>query len=382
MIAYFFQQLFSQIYKQYYSWVSGSVLTCLFLLLLLFFSPQTLEGKTTIEIESNPEFEKISLGLGESDRFAGDFQDNVDNNAPHLTNAFFLENSLGYLVGTPHLGGFEGGIVFGAAIANGAYLNDEAAENTFVAPAPVLLIHGGGPLSAKSDLVVKVMIFDLFMTGQEPGIMGITLDDFRYLSLGGKYRRQIAPSHSLLPGLFNFSGLTVGVSGDILTGYMNVNGDYSISMEDTGLDFGTGETYYVDTAVDTEFDATARWLQFGAGVDALSYFEVLKIMSFYTGFGMQLGYSWFGIEADASGRLMAEEGTLDNIIGDGFSYEDDYLCEMDVSSDSVFNPFPLLPIYIVGFEMNLANVKLTAETAANLKNLSDVALLVGVRVEL
>ncbi|MDA3899517.1 MAG: hypothetical protein PF637_03245 [Spirochaetes bacterium] len=347
-------------------------------LVLLFFFP--LAAKTTTSIENNPLFPNISLAEGEEQRFSDDFARNVKKNAPNFAEAFYLQNMLGYVIGKPHIKGWQAGVVIGSAFANGKYWDGDAAADTYPAFAPIVTIHLGKELDSRSDVIGKIIILDLFMTGKEPDLAGVTLEDYRQFTIGGKYRRQIFEGKRLLPFLLNFEGITAGASADILTGYMGARGVYEVEQERTTVTTTSGDAT-TDTYLEGDYTAKSTWIQMSFGFDVISYFRIMRFMNIYTGLGCALGYSWFGMKAVSEGELMARDDSLDTLIGDGFNYQSDHLLTMSYRSDYVFNPFPLMPISIIGCEIDIVDFSLTLETAVNLYNLEDVTMVLGARYQ-
>ncbi len=341
-----------------------------------------LYAKTTVDSTQNPKFTGVKLATGQASRFAKEFQKRVDANGPYFCNSFYLQNVLGYAVGSPHIDKMDFGIVTGFAESNGSYFAGTADKNSYPGVTPIATLRFGMGLSPESDVLVKLTIFDLYMINQEPDVSDIKIDDYRQFAIGGKYRYFMFGPQRLLPFLFNFEGVSVGAGGDLMTGYLGVVGDYENDMDRTSIDPGTGTPKEVDTYIKGDYNAMMRMLQLTASVEAVSYFNVINIFTFYTGCNLSLGWSWFGFEADSNGNLMAKDDTLDADIGNGFDYRSDYLVNLDYDSDTIFNPFPLMPVYVAGIELDALAVKLGLETAVNFVNREDVALQLSIRYEL
>jgi hypothetical protein len=354
----------------------------LFVLLISLICSTDIFNKTTVDTTQNPKFTGVTLSAAEAKRFAKDFQKSMDANGPFFSDSYYLQNVLGYAAGTPHINSFDFGINLGASEANGKYFKGEAIADSYPAVTPIGTLRAGIELSPKSDVLVKLTVFDLFMTGQEPQYKDIVIDDYRQFVIGGKYRYMYLGPTRLLPFLFNFEGLTLGVGGDLLTGYLGVRGEYDNEMGQTNIDPGTGVEIPVDTLISGDYNATMRMLQITSSVEAISYFRVMRFMMFYTGANIALGWSWFGIEADSQGQLKAADDSLDAQIGNGFDYQSDYLLLLDYDSQTIYSPFPLMPVYIAGIEFDIPYVKIGLETAVNLQNRNDVALALNIRYEM
>ena len=346
----------------------------------LVLAPYLVNAKTTTETEANPLFPNIELGGGEEKRFKDDFADTVRANAPNFAEAFYLQNMLGYVVGKPHIKGWQAGFVLGSAFANGEYWDRTAKPDTYPAFAPIVNFHLGKELDSRSDIIGKIMILDLFMTGREPELSDVTVEDYRQFSLGGKYRRRIVDKKTLLPFLFNFEGITAGASADILTGYMGTRGVYEVEQDSKTVTTPGGDGT-VDTYLEGDYKAKATWIQMSLGFDVISYFRVMRFMNLYSGLGCALGYSWFGMKASSEGNLMARDNSIDALIGNGFDYRSDYLLSLNYKSDYIYNPFPLMPIVILGCEIDVRDFSLTLETAVNLHNMKDVTMVLGARYQ-
>lgn len=341
-----------------------------------------LGAKTTVESTQNPQFTGVEFSAGEAKRFADDFQRMADINGPCFSQSYFLQNILGYSVGTPHITSYDIGITTGFAQSNGSYFGGSADEDSYPGITPVASIRVGKSLSTDSDILVKFMIFDMFLFNQEPEVSDVTLTDYRQFAIGGKYRYTLLGPKRLLPYLFNFSGVTCGVGADLMTASMGVTGEYDTEMEQTNIDPGTGEDKAVDTYLEGEYDAAMRLLQLSTCVEVVSYFKVFRIFDFYTGGNLTLGWNWLGITADSSGELMAADDTLDDDIGNGFDYRSDYLLELDIDSRTLFHPVPLMPVYIAGIECRISKMRIGLETAVNMYNREDVALQFALRYQM
>lgn len=337
---------------------------------------------TKIKVTENPLFPNIRLGEGEIPNLSGQYQDKLDKNGPNAASAFLFSNMLGYSNGTVHISRFEAGFNAGAVLGNMGYFNDTARTDTYPLGSPVINMHAGMPLSKKSDLTLKLSIFDMVVTGQKPEVMDYQMDSFGQLLIGGKYRRTYFERKQLVPFLLEFEGLTLGASADIMNGSAVINNDYSLEIDQVGVDPGTGAAVVVDTEMKGTLTAQTRWLQFSTAYDCLAYFTTMRFISVYGGFGMILGYSWIGIDATTKGNLYATDDSLDASIGDGFNYQRDYLLELDYESLSVFTPFPLLPYFSLGTEFDIHGFKVLFETSVNLANRRDVAALFGMRYQL
>lgn len=352
------------------------------LLCILFLLPLQLTAKTTVTSTDNPGFSGLSVPAVELSRFADDFQKRADANGPYFCNSYYLQNILGYGVGSPHIRKMDFGLVTGFAESNGSYFAGDASEGSYPAITPIMSLRFGMALSPKTDILAKLTIFDMYMINQEPSVSDVKIDDYRQFAIGAKYRYFLIGPRRILPFLCNFEGVSVGAGGDLMTGYLGVEGSYDNEMEDTAVDPGNGVIQLVDTRIEGDYQAMMRMLQLGACVEAISYFKVMRVMRFYTGLNVSLGWSWFGFEADSEGKLMAVDNSLDAQIGGGFNYEADYLALLEYDSQTIYSPYPLMPVYIAGIEFDILSLKMGLSTAVNFVNREDVALQFSVRYEL
>jgi len=349
---------------------------------MLFLLTFPLSAKTKIKVTKNPLYDRIVLGEGEIGNLGSQYQGKLNKNGPNAASAFLFSNMMGYANGQSHIGTFEAGISFGGVLANMGYFDDEARAETYPLGSPVINIHAGIPLSKRSDLTLKLSIFDMVVTGQKPTVMGVEVESLGEFLIGGKYRRTFFDRAPVIPFLFEFEGITLGASADIMNGSAVLKNDYELAIEQVGINPGTGATKPVDTTMKGTLNAQTRWLQFSSSFDCMAYFSSIRFISFYGGMGVLLGYSWLGIDATTDGYLYANDNSLDADIGDGFNYEKDYLLKLDYDSLTVFTPFPLLPYLTAGAEFDISGAKILLESSVNLDNQRDVSVLLGMRYQI
>jgi len=359
---------------------------CIFYVLTLYILyPVDVLAKTSISTVKNPLFTNINFGGTSKNDFAKKFQKKVDTNGPSFKDAFYLSNTLGYPIGNPLLdedGGYEFGLAIGAGLSNTEWFGGKRDPNEYPAVAPVAVIHGGFGLDKETDFAGKVMLFDSFIFGADPSFGSITLETFRQLIVGGKMRRQVIEEKDILPFMVAFKGVTLSGGLDVMIGSVSFNGDFDLKMPDTNIDPGDGgESQSVKTNLSGDYVSQGNWFQLSTNFQAMSYMEFFKFFSFYNGPGVSLGYGWLGIEATASGALMSNDNALDDRIGGGFYYKTDKLMDLKFDSNTLFHPFPIMPFWTFGIEMNFGPVKWTIESAINLKNRKDVSMLMGVRYQ-
>lgn len=354
----------------------------IFIMFILCLFQIQLVSKTSIETEANPRFENISLGPGEISNLGNQYQDKLDKNGPNAASVFLFSNMLGYANGTPHITKLEFGLAFGGGLGNMGYLDKTARAGTYPLVSPVVNLHAGMPLSKNSDVIIKISMFDMVVTGQKPVIMDVKVDSLGEFLIGAKYRHTFFERKPIMPFILEFEGITLGASADILNGSSVLNKEYEMKIDQVGIDPGNGTVTPIDTEMRGTLTAQIRWIQFSTAYDCVAYFTTFRAVSLYGGFGMLVGYSWLGVDATTNGYLYATDNTLDADIGNGFNYEQDYLMKLDYDSLSVYTPFPLLPYFTTGMEISVSQVKLLFESAVNLGNRRDVTALCGIRYQM
>lgn len=364
--------------------VTGDIMRRLSIVLMLVLLALSLPAlaKTKIKVVKNPLYESISLGPGEVKNLGKQYQDKLDQNGPDASSAFLFSNMMGYANGQLHITTFEAGLNFGGAFANLGYFDGAKESGSFPLASPVINIHAGIPLTKKSDLTLKLSIFDMVVTGQKPELMDVKIESLGEFMIGAKYRHLFFDRAPVIPFIFEFEGLSLGASADILNGSAVLLNEYELDIDGVGIDPGNGEIALVDTKMKGSLTAQTRWLQFSSAYDCLAYFTSLRFISFYGGFGCLLGYSWLGVDATTDGYLYAVDDSLDADIGNGFNNKKDYLLKLDYDAYTVFTPFPLIPYFTTGIEFDISGVKLLLETSVNFKNRQDVTALAGIRYQM
>ena len=80
------------------------------------------------------------------------------------------------------------------------------------------------------------------------------------------------------------------------------------------------------------------------------------------------------------GSFKLESGGNGNLTTTDLTPPNDNLGTLDFSSKNKYKPSPVMPLYILGLEINILVLKLTAETMVNLLNRSDVNVQFGTRL--
>jgi hypothetical protein len=343
--------------------ISGIIFLC-FLVLLMWQRGGI--AKTTVAVTS-PGGE-IDIGT-ETVKFTQQFEDELDLIGPIFADAFAFSNTLGYPIGKAYIGTFphmEFGVSLGTGLTNMESRRDDhddsdGTEVLGVAPAPSL--HFGFGLGMGFDVIGKIFVYDFSMYDPEVDYKGYELRDFRMYSFGGRIRYNWLKDAVLVPFLLHFGGLTFSLGADYMRGNLEFGGDYDTTFEDIVVT-------PPGTAVPVDFSGAyvskLKWYQLSLSLDALAYFDILYVLTFYTGVGCSVGYGWFTMEFDAAGDL---------------DYSGTNVGSATMTSENKYNPQKVIPTYTAGLEVNILVMKINAETKVNLRNKSDISVLIGTRLQ-
>jgi hypothetical protein len=330
-----------------------------------------IEAKTTLTV--------TPVGVATIDKpgLTDDVEEILNKNGPFISNSFAMANLTGYPVGDSHIGAFpsmEFGIALGVGGTNMAYFDKNSAaskDGTLPGISPNAVLHFGFGLTEKTDVIGKVFVLNKSII--DPGVETdmIKLTHYNIVSAGGKFRYQLFGKQTILPFLFNFNGLTVSVGGDMMYGKVVATGDYDADFSQVTVNWGAGDTA-VDLQFASQYEGSILWGIFAVSTQALAYFEVFGVFQPYTGFGLAANYGYFRINFDADGNITSN----DPLYGGGAT-----VATMKFLSKNAYTPYYVIPTYIVGLELNLWLVRITAETMANLYNLRDINAQLGLRFQ-
>ncbi len=352
----------------------------LFFCFSVFFTSARLSfSSTSINITDTP----IPITSIDTDEMSAQIQHTTDLNGPFVANAFALANVLGYPIGKSTIGNFphfQLGIAAGAGCANMNYFdkNDSAKENdTLPVFAPNPVIHFGVGLFGGLDLLSKVLYISKSAVNKyKPGIdyerNGITLNDFMIFSTGAKLRYNYIKEKKILPYYLSFGGITFSLGGSFMYGDIKFIGDYTYDFENVTVNLPPSRT--VQMHFDGQFGADIHWAIFSIDAQAVAYFDIFYLFSFYTGFGLACNMGSFKLDSGGEGKL-----TADNVSP---PLPGNDMGKLSFSSKNKYHPSPLMPLYILGLEINILVVKLNVETMVNLLNRSDVNIQFGTRVQI
>jgi len=316
-------------------------------------------------------------GLNEA---AEQIQDLSDNFGPAFANAYALSNISGYPLGSAHLGSFPhlfAGISINAGLANMQYFDSEADTGKQVYPAFALnpVFYFGLGFSKKVDIMGKVMLFSDGFYRPPLDFEYASLSKMNLYSIGGKIRYNAVSKKTILPGLFSLGGVTLSGGADLLYGIVGVEGSYTYTLEGIEVDVGLPLTKQINVDFDPSYDLEISWFMVSLNAQALVYFDIFWIFTAYTGIGVVGTYGSFDMNISGSGEVTTDDS--DYITNQGT----DIIGTISALSDNKYNPYMIIPVYTVGFDINLFLIHLALESMVNLRNGSDVNVQLGARLQ-
>ena len=344
------------------------------------------------ELVVSSTFGAIDIPTDSLDELIVGYDKIIDKNIQNLSNGMFFANSTGYPVGTPHIKPFPhftSGLALGAGLTNMSYF-DEDEKNSEDLPSGGIsggLLWGSG-LSGKMDYILKVFWYDLLIYDptDNPFLSDYPLDmkEFTLFLFGGKIRYMLVGEKKLIPFLFNLRGININLGADLMRGTIRAAGEYdktfdlgTVSVDPDGA--GAAPAQDVDVYLEiSEYNVELQWLQLSLTAQAFMYFNIIKILNFYTGPSATIGYGFFSLEAEIDGIVNTDDTTFRGAAGMAAG---DTLANANLTSESRYSPYPWIPAYTFGLELNLPFLKITADTSVNLYNKEDITASVGTRVE-
>jgi hypothetical protein len=340
------------------------------ILIIIFCSQNLLNAKTTITYDFT--LGGIPITPGGELEFAQQYQDRADLNGPNFANAYAFSNILGYPVGKSTLGTFphfEIGVALGTGLTNMEYFEDGSTAKDEgalpgIAPSPVL--HFGFGLAGGFDVLGKFFTMNSNLYSPDINQTNFRLEKFNMYSFGGKIRYNWLKETTIIPFVLTFGGLTFSLGGDFMRGNIITGGTYEATF--SGIELGPPISGARDLALAGDYTAALKWYQMSVSFQTLIYFDILYLFSIYTGFGLSVGKGWFEIDFDVFAD--ATDTATSTQLG-----------TVTLVSENKYQPDNFLPTSIFGLELNLGFIKLNAETMVNLRNRSDVSVLVGTRFQ-
>lgn len=361
-----------------------------FIPLVMAFIPFTnLYSTTNITITLDPTADLVlDTGDFETSKMENQIQDTSDKNGPFVANAFALANVLGFPIGKSYLGAFpsfELGISGGAGCTNMEYYDKtELAHNNGTRPmfAPNPILHFGMGIAGGVDIIGKIFYLsksfvDHYKSDIKYGNDVFKVTDYKVYSVGGKLRYNYIKEKKFLPFYLSFGGVTFSLGGNFMYGDINVTGNYKYDFKNiTVTNPGPGPaSYEVPINFDGQYQTKIHWTIFTVDAQAIAYFDIFYFISLYSGFGVAGNIGSFNIKFIGSGNATSDDPNYFGITGTN------NVGRIDFMTKNSYRPSPVIPLYILGFEINILVLKLNAETMVNLLNRSDVNAQVGTRLQ-
>jgi hypothetical protein len=300
-----------------------------------------------------------------------------ENFGPAMAEAYALGNLTGYPIGRASLGGlghFCIGVAGGAGLTNTIYYNDEAdvPDNVFpgIGPNPVLFLGLG--ITEKLDLMGKVFLFSTGFYKPPVDYDYLVLEKLNMGSFGIKARYRAVDPQTILPGIFSFGGISLGIGTNMMFGSMKFSGQYdyplaSVDVDPDGAGPLTASQY--DVNFGSNYESEISWYILSANIEALVYIDLYWIFTLYSGFGLSGNYGSFSMKLSAQGNVTGDAPLPDPI------------STVTITSTNTYNPHYVIPLYILGLEVDLFALKFTVESMVSLLNGSDINIQFGTRFQ-
>lgn len=307
-------------------------------------------------------------------------QETLDTFCPGVADGFALANIGGYPVGSAYLGGFPNffvGVSVSAGLTNMEYFDDEN-QNKNIKPAGGInpAAYFGLGMGKRLDVMFRIFTFSTGMYQPPFEKSYLNIEKLNLYAVGGKMRYNLISKQTILPGLFNFGGVTIGLGADMLNGLVKVNGEIEYPMEGIEVNLGGGATQDVDVELTPQYTASAKWRMVSISSSLIAYLDFFWIFGFYSGLGTSFNFGYFNVDINASGTATTDDATYLTFNPSG------EISEITLVSENRYYPHKVIPVYIVGFDISLALIRVTAESMVNLRNKKDINIQVGARVQI
>ncbi len=348
--------------------------------LVMFLNIPLYSGTTiTATDASGGGYDFSTLGLAEVESL---IQDTLDTFGPGVADGFALANMGGYPVGSAYLGGFPSffvGASVSAGLTNMEYFDDES-QNDNIKPAGGIspAAYFGLGMGKGLDIMFRFFTFSSGMYQPPLDKSYLNIEKLNLYSIGGKIRYNFVSKQTILPGLFNFGGVTVSLGADMLNGVAKVSGEIEYPMDGIEVDTGGGTTMDVDVDMTPQYSAKVKWYMVSVSSSLIAYLDLFWIFGFYTGLGTSFNFGYFNVDVDASGTATTDDPvyTAPAINPSG------QIANVTLVSENKYTPHLVIPVYIVGFDISLALIRVTAESMVNLRNKKDINIQIGARVQI
>lgn len=334
----------------------------------------------------------VTLPSAATDPLTDEFDKILDDNIGNIANGNFFANSTGYPIGTakmdlfPH---FFAGYCVGAAGTNLSYFDDERKEDGKFPGGGITgaFLFGTG-ITEKIDVIGKFLYYDYVMYDPTSSSAGkkfpLDLNELSLFVLGGKVRYNQVGQRKIIPFLFELQGITFSAGADLMSGTIGVKGEKEKKFDLGSQTFdpdGTGGVaeQTIDVYMEiTKYDAEIKWFQLSTTASAFAYFDIIKIFTFYTGLSATVGYGFFTLNSEIEGTMNTDNTVFQTAAG----MSDSVMGTATMETKSRYSPYPWLPAFTMGAEINLFLLKITAETSVNLKNKEDITGVIGMRFQI
>jgi hypothetical protein len=349
--------------NQTHNWCAGILAA-----LILLAAPAELTAATTVSGPGTAVFTADGI-----DGFAENFEKISDRYGPALAGAYTMAAISGYPMGKAYLGdapSFLLGVSLNAGLANMKYFDDsrttEEGEYPAIAPNPTIFLGLG--LGGGIDVMAKLLVYSDAFVRPPVDFPEASLKEMNYYSLGVKVRYNKIKEKKILPGLFNFGGVTFSGGVDLMYGSIVVEGSQEILLAQIEYTDPNPPNNPIveDVTFTPDYTAELTNLIVTVNTQAIAYFDFFWIFSFYTGFGLALNFGSFSFDVDAEGECVAETNTIGDIVA---------------TSKNSYTPTTFVPLYIIGLDADIFLCKLSFETMVNLRNGEDINLQLGIRMQ-
>ena len=291
-----------------------------------------------------------------------------------MSNAYALGNISGYPIGSSHIKKFFIGLSVNAGLTNTYYFDSTVAKSQTILPGfgvnPVIFF--GFSLGESMDLIAKVMIYNDAIYKPPIDFSPIaTLTKINLYSAGAKFRYTAVKNVPIFPGLFEFGGITLTAGVDAIYGIIGLQGTYPYTIPSIEINIPPLTT--VDLEFNPQYQMMLSWWLISPSVQAIFYFDFLWIFSLYTGFGLSVHLGSFDLNLTASGDVTTTNAAFNLAAGTNV------VSNLTATSVTGYAPSIIMPLYILGLDINLYVLQISFETMVNMLNLRDINLQIGIR---
>ena len=338
--------------------------------------PAGISAKTTID-QSGISANITTTGFADMEKL---IQDTADFLGPGVANGFAISNIGGYPIGKSYLGDFPHFFIGASAsvgLTNMDYFDKdkERVNGRYPGGGVNTSAYFGAGLGKGLDFMGRIFTFSTGM--YQPPLKNdyVKLSKLNLYAAGGKIRYNLVGEKTLLPGLFDFGGITISGGADILKGFIEVTGSLDYKMDAIELNLGP-MTKQVNLNFNSQYTSQVSWYVITGTAQVAVYFDFLWLFDFYTGFGVSMNYGKFEMKIRGTGALTTDDADYRTYVDASGG-----LGTLSLVSDNTYRSDIYIPVYIVGFDVRLMVISLTLETMVNLRNRSDINAQVGARLQ-